>query len=612
LELSLKVIEASEKLNYTQGIFSGNQSLCYLLKKRGQLDSAKKICKKCINLIETNKNLQHSNHIYITLANIYAGQSDYDSAVIIERFIRKKALKEGDTTNFIIASNNAAVTFRYLGMWDSSLSVLKRNEEIIRMKKDTVRLANCIHIQGTILQGQGNVKAALEYYFKALNTIKQLPEHPLIYLIQVNIATLYLEMEEYQKAVDLLVSVRKGYEAKVQGKMTLYNMFGKAYQGLNNFDSAFCYYRKSVDECLTRNQPGQAAIAYRFLGELLNQHGRYAEALDFLQKSIKVCDHKKMKQEYALTCNSLGNSLLNLKKLNKAETYFSEAMSIGHELNDFSVLKDAANGLRYVNAQKRNFETAYYYLEQYKQYSDSLMNEENIRAIATRDMEYEFNNEKTAIIQQQEKERLLHRETLKRQKLIRNTIIIICLLFIITSVIIFRSYTIKKKADNEKAALMKEIHHRVKNNLQIISGLLTIQTEYISDSNVITAVKESQSRVKAMALIHQLLYQADNLTKIDFTIYLPQLLHVISSVFKKEKEIVDIDVEAGGISFDIDKAIPLGLIITELVSNSFKYAFDGQSAKKISVHLNSLSENNYQLPWQITEKDYRRVRILRT
>lgn len=595
MELSLKVVEASKKLNYEQGMLSGNHSLGYMLSKVGQLDSAKKAFKKCIKLIEKNKDLNYSITLFISLANIYGRQSDYDSAVIFDGYVRKHSLVKGDTLNFIRASNNIAVSFRYLGMWDSSLAVLKQNEEVIRIRKDTVRLANCILLQGTILQGQGNVKPALECYFKALEVISQIKEHPLIYLTQQSIATLYLEMEEYRKAVELLRSIKNEYEAKVQGKMTLYNTLGKAYQGLNSFDSALYYYRKSVDECLTRNQPGQAAIAYRFLGELLNQHGRYDEALDYLQKGIKVCDRKKMKQEYALTCNSLGTSLLNLHKLNKAETYFTEAMSIGSELNDISILKDAANGLRHVNAKKRKFEIAYYYLEQYKQYSDSLLNAKNIRAIATRNLEYEYNNEKASFIQQQEEERLLHQESLKRQKLIRNTIIVLFLILSLVSVIIYRSYKAKKKANDEKAALMKEIHHRVKNNLQIISSLLSIQTESVTDAGVIDAVKESQSRVKAMALIHQLLYQNNDLSRIDFNIYLPQLTHVLSSIFRREGQKIKVTVDAKDIAFDIDMAVPLGLIITELVSNAFKYAFRDAPMGNIGIRIQPLGEKKFRL-----------------
>ena len=153
----------------------------------------------------------------------------------------------------------------------------------------------------------------------------------------------------------------------------------------------------------------------------------------------------------------------------------------------------------------------------------------------------------------------------------------------------------KKKSDMEKEALLKEIHHRVKNNLQIISSLLNIQTENVTDKNVIGVVKESQSRVKAMALIHQLLYQDKDLTKIDFSTYLPRLVTAVSSIFKMTEQDIEVKIDATNISFAIDMAIPLGLITTELVSNAFKYAFTGKKKGQIEIRLQAVSEKKYQL-----------------
>ncbi len=595
LSLSRKVVRASEWLKYSRGMMDGYYSLAYILKRSGELDSAKKFYKKCIILAEKDKDLEISSSVYLNLANIYNSQSDYDSAVLFDGYARERSIKESDTTIFIIASNNLAVTYRYLGMWDSSLFVLKENEKIIRLKKDTVRLGTCLHLQAMIMQGQGNVKAALEYYYKALDILKPTNRLAPVYLVQVDLASLYLEMGEFRKTIDLLTSIREGHEHEVQGQMSLNNTLGKAYQGIHNFDSAFFYYQKSLDECLALKQPGKAAMAYRFLGNLLNQQGKYTEAVSYLQKGLEVCDRKEMKQEYAITCNSLGTSFLNLQKIPQAEKYFSTAMMIGHELTDIAILKDAADGLQQVNVLNGNYKEAYKYMSQYKLYSDSLLNAENIRMITTKDLEYGFNNERASMMQQQAEERLLHQESLKRQKLIRNTTILVCVLLILISVITYRSYIGKKKANDEKAALMKEIHHRVKNNLQIISSLLNIQTEYLKDLSIIGAVKESQSRVKAMALIHQLLYQEENLTHIDIEMYLKQLVTTLTGIFETPDVKVTTEIFSEKILLDIDTSIPLGLIVTELVSNAFKYAFNDSKQGHIKIAMHRKERKLYEL-----------------
>ena len=96
-------------------------------------------------------------------------------------------------------------------------------------------------------------------------------------------------------------------------------------------------------------------------------------------------------------------------------------------------------------------------------------------------------------------------------------------------------------------------------------------------------------------LIHQLLYQEKELTWIDFSTYLPQLVHTVSSIFKKEGDIVDVEIEAKNISFDIDTSIPLGLIITELLSNAFKYAFDEIKKGTIKIMISRVEDRNYLL-----------------
>ncbi|MFC2112772.1 sensor histidine kinase, partial [Bacteroidota bacterium] len=136
----------------------------------------------------------------------------------------------------------------------------------------------------------------------------------------------------------------------------------------------------------------------------------------------------------------------------------------------------------------------------------------------------------------------------------------------------------------EKEVLLKEIHHRVKNNLQIISSLLNLQSRDVSDEAVQDAVKEGQSRVKSMALIHQMLYQSEQISCIRFGEYLEQLTSSLASMYRGQRDI-QCKVSADGIELDIDTAIPLGLIINELVSNSYKYAFAGRASGKITIEL---------------------------
>ncbi|WP_185716129.1 histidine kinase dimerization/phosphoacceptor domain -containing protein [Larkinella knui] len=146
----------------------------------------------------------------------------------------------------------------------------------------------------------------------------------------------------------------------------------------------------------------------------------------------------------------------------------------------------------------------------------------------------------------------------------------------------------------EKDVLMKEIHHRVKNNLQVISGLLELQSKGLADETAREALREGQNRVRSIALIHQNLYQFENLSTIDLKRFINDLCRQIQSVYQKQKP-VTIDITVPDLHLDIDSAVPLGLILNELLSNSFKYAFAGVAAGEIKLAIQSTSGGKYQL-----------------
>lgn len=147
----------------------------------------------------------------------------------------------------------------------------------------------------------------------------------------------------------------------------------------------------------------------------------------------------------------------------------------------------------------------------------------------------------------------------------------------------------------EKEVLLAEIHHRVKNNLQTITSLLNMQSRATSNEEILEAFKQGQGRVKAISLIHQTLYQSDNLTEIDFKGYTNQLIGQLNVLYKNEAEQCQAIVEIKDIRLDIDTAIPLGLILNELISNAYKYAFSKVENGQIRISLTRKTDDWLEL-----------------
>jgi PAS domain S-box-containing protein len=151
-----------------------------------------------------------------------------------------------------------------------------------------------------------------------------------------------------------------------------------------------------------------------------------------------------------------------------------------------------------------------------------------------------------------------------------------------------------KSSLKEKNILLKEIHHRVKNNMQIISSLLSLQTKFVNDEEALDILKESQNRVRSMAIIHEKLYQSKDMSEINFGDYIQSLVFNLFYSYNANNTDIKPVYEVEDLSLNIDTAVPCGLIISELVSNSLKYAFPTKKSGEILISLKFM-DGKYQL-----------------
>ena len=147
----------------------------------------------------------------------------------------------------------------------------------------------------------------------------------------------------------------------------------------------------------------------------------------------------------------------------------------------------------------------------------------------------------------------------------------------------------------EKEVMLKEIHHRVKNNMQIVSSLLSLQLEHLHDENARTMFIESQNRIASMALVHEKLYQSNDLAQIDFTDYLRDLTENLVSMLGAQARNIAFQLKSSGVSLGIDTAIPCGLIINELVSNAYKHGFPHGGPGQVTLFFERLPDGRLRL-----------------
>lgn len=267
---------------------------------------------------------------------------------------------------------------------------------------------------------------------------------------------------------------------------------------------------------------------------------------------------------------------------------FEVLKNIGYEAQRISILKKISDTYK----QQGNHKYALIYYEQYAEGKLKREMDLSERSMRASDLE---------------KEVLTKQNDLQRANTNRNILLGGVLFLCLLASIIFYYYQNQKKLNvllqtrnEEKEVLLKEIHHRVKNNLTVISSLLETQSYSIEDETAKANMLEGHSRVKSIALIHQKLYQNDSLATVNFRSFLDDLYKQIASVFLKNGQKVIFTNRMHDTKIDIDTAVPLGLISNELFTNSFKYALKNKSTCEISVNITQIADGEFQFCYEDT------------
>jgi two-component system, sensor histidine kinase PdtaS len=274
-----------------------------------------------------------------------------------------------------------------------------------------------------------------------------------------------------------------------------------------------------------------------------------------------------------------------------------------------------------IDSGSHEFGTAVDDYQRYTTLKDSLLRVANSKQIAALTLDYET-EKKDKNIAVLTREQAMGRAALHQADLTRNGVVAGSVLLLVLLVVSYNRYRIKRRSNyllqlqaeaidfknhelqqlnhsqtkllNEKEWLLKEIHHRVKNNLQMAMSLLNTQSFYLENEKAIAAITQSRNRMYAMSLIHQRLYQTDNLELIDMSRYIPELVEYIKDS-ASGNGLIFFETRVDPIRLDVAQAVPIGLVVNEAVTNSIKYAFPGRIGGTIRVLLQQVLDDQVLL-----------------
>ncbi len=355
------------------------------------------------------------------------------------------------------------------------------------------------------------------------------------------------------------------------------------------------------------------------------------QAEKYYLELIKLSEQMAQGNEITANIDSeIGEYFINKQQYAKALPYLQKALNYSKTTNKLSFAKDVHFMLFKANSGLKKFDSAITHLLKHQKLKDSMFNETKNWQIAELQVQFET-AKKQKDIELLNKQNQLQFIRIEETKKSRNITLAIATLLLIIVGLLFNRYLTKQRINRqleankkeldeknfylenlnteqdkllkEKEWLVKEVHHRVKNNLQMVTSLLHSQSLYLKDNEAKMAVKDSLRRMHAMSMIHQKLYLDENASIISMPEYVSELIDYLHESFDNENQIV-FKKDIAAIDLDLKQAIPLGLIITESIVNAIKYAFleNQKGIIEISLHQNDtdltlkISDNGTGLP----------------
>jgi two-component sensor histidine kinase len=380
------------------------------------------------------------------------------------------------------------------------------------------------------------------------------------------------------KAVETLESAND-----TVGLITAYNNLGITHRDLKEFDKAEMAYKNGL---IAAQKAGiMDGVLHANLGQIYSDYRKnYDAAIQELQKALAIHEKAGNQKGIEHCYRTLSDVYQHKKEYEKAVFYGEKSVEIAKTLNDAHRSFNAYKVLSAAQEGAGQYQKALESVKMWKILEDSTVRADKTKSIADMATKYETEKKEIVITQLNEKNKL------QRAQLI-GAILGLGLLAGLLGLLYRQNKKIKasqlqiSEQSEQLKLMMKELHHRVKNNLAIVSSLLKIQSSKLEDEKAVQAVRQGQQRVEAMSLIHQRLYQTDKISHINIKEYINDLVESLMHAYGYAPDNFDLALTVEQEFLDVDTAMPIGLILNELLTNSFKYAFENSEKPALTIAL---------------------------
>jgi two-component sensor histidine kinase len=529
-----------------------------------------------------------------------------DRAVEYAQALRQMEQIIADSSLWMEALRKEAYADRYLCNYLKTNQSCKMCHEYFSRHGDTLQLAKVANQLGSMHLSMGYNVSAQNYLLEVYN-LYQAKGNPAQMAYAINgPAIFYSNTRQSQKAMVRYEEALALYEVAgdTLGLANVHANLGLALIKEGKYDDAEYHLNQQGHLDSLMNSNWGLGFYFDFMGYLRQKQDRLQEAYQFHLTSLEVRQREQSQYNITESRTNLATVLFKMDRYPEAIAqaelilaFKDQNQSLSHQQTAYSVLANAKEA-------QGNYKEALQHQRSYQLISDSIFNRDILETVAEKDAKFELATQKSKIKVLNTEKRAAHERNAQKNRTI--TIFVISLIvFLLLSLILFwitRKYlgqrAILAKALSDKDFLLMEIHHRVKNNLQMVSSLLSLQSRTIDDKLALEAINEGKNRVHSMALIYQDLYQSDNLTGVNVKQYLIKLCAQLFNTYNVDDERVKLKLSIEDVEIDVDTLVPLGLIINKLVTNTLKYAFPENKGGTLSINF---GESNGKLRLEVND-----------
>lgn len=523
-----------------------------------------------------------------------------DSSLNLSKKLKLKDFSYKAYEKLAFASQN-------LGNFDASFNFFKKCYEYHAKLKNNGAAARMLNRMGENKRLLDDYKSALSYFQKSLRLLRQVGDSNEMGSVYINIGVMYAvkgdrpEGEEYfLKAIEIYRNTKNTERQylTILNLGGLYREMGKYEKSLEYSTMARDYFKSSGNDKRKAIADYNIGVAYFAMNDLEKSKNAY---LSCLVEFEKLGDKMRI---YG-TQMRLSEIYLKQGENNRALTYALQALKGSEELESKSMQTFLYNHIYQIYEARNDFKNALKYKILYHEMKDSISATELSAQIAELEKKFQAENQElkieklSSVSKINERDKLLAEKKVKEQKLITWFLIGLSVLILFISLLILRQYRLKKKNNailesknliiqkslKEKELLLNEIHHRVKNNLQFISSMLNLQSRHVQDDHASEVLMDIKNRVHTLALVHQRLYQEDDLKGVEMRSFLNSLIDGLVYSLKVDREKIGVQRNIDAITLDVDVAVSIGLIVNEGITNAFKYGFSQLQTGLLEVSL---------------------------